>query len=298
GIIAASILSGKALAPFDNAIRTWKSVLTARKSYKRLKMIEEKSPDRDEAMKLNDPVGKINVDTLFFTPMGSSIPIIKNISFEIEQGEMMGLIGPSASGKTTLVKLLVGIWKPSSGIIRLDGANIYTWNREQMGPRMGYLPQEIELFHGTVKDNIARMSIDPQPEEVIKAAKITHCHEMILSLPKGYDTEIGVRGAYLSAGQRQRIGLARTFYGDPRVIVLDEPNSHIDPVGDQALVRALDHAKINGVTVVIITHRPSILKMVDKVLVLAEGQLQHFGKRDDVLPHVLPQYYNVNKVIN
>jgi PrtD family type I secretion system ABC transporter len=289
GIIAASILSGKALAPFDAAIATWKSVLGARKAYRRLKTVEEKAPDRDEAMTLPEPDGKLTAEKLFYAIQGSPKPILKAIDFELQAGEAMGLIGPSAAGKTTLAKCIVGVWKPSSGIVRLDDADIYTWNREQVGQYVGFLPQEIELFHGTVKDNIARMNPAADPQTVIDAAKIAGCHQMILKLPQGYDTQIGVSGSKLSAGQRQRIGLARAFYGTPKLIVLDEPNAHMDQVGEAALLKALDHAKNHAITVIVISHRPSILAKIDKVLVLNDGQLQQFGPRDEVLATVMPK---------
>jgi ABC-type protease/lipase transport system fused ATPase/permease subunit len=240
-------------------------------------------------MALPEPEGALNVEKLFYSPQESQKSILKSVDFELPAGKSIGLIGPSAAGKTTLVKCVVGVWMPSSGIVRLDGADLYTWNREQVGQYIGYLPQEIELFQGTVKDNIARMNTNADSQSVIDAAKIVGCHDMILKLPQGYDTEIGVSGAKLSVGQRQRIGLARAFYGAPKLIVLDEPNAHMDQVGEAGLLSAIDHARNEKITVIVISHRPSIISKVDKVLVLNDGQVQHFGARDEVLAKVMPK---------
>ena len=205
---------------------------------------------------------------------------------DIKAGEQIGIIGRSGSGKTTLIKLLVGLWKPGSGIVRLDQADVYRWNRKDLGPHIGYLPQDIELFPGTVKQNIARMSEDIDSEEIVTAAQVSGAHEVILHLPKGYETEVGVVGSSLSAGQRQRIGLARAFYGQPKIIVLDEPNAHLDQEGDAALTKALFYAREQRMTTLIVAHRPSILAHVDRILVLDEGQVRLFDERDVVMQKV------------
>ena len=209
-------------------------------------------------------------------------PIVRGVSFALRPGEALGLIGPSASGKSTLVRLTLGVWKPSSGTVRLDGADVAAWPRERLGPHLGYLPQDVELFGGTVAENIARLG-EPDAAEVIRAAKRAHVHELILRLPKGYDTDIGEGGQALSPGQRQRIGLARALYGKPRLVVLDEPNANLDHEGDTALLRTLQTLKEEGVTVIIVAHRPSLLRGVDKLLVLREGAVDMFGPRSEIM---------------
>ncbi|MGC6366896.1 MAG: type I secretion system permease/ATPase [Candidatus Marinamargulisbacteria bacterium] len=288
GIIAASILSGKALLPFDQAISTWKSVVSTSQAYQRLVKLESEIPIRDDAMTLPAPAGKLSVESLSFTFLNQSKPFLKGISFEIDEGDIIGLIGPSASGKSTLSKLLVGIWKPTQGVVRLDHANIYDWNRVDIGQYVGYLSQEIELFNGTIQENIARMDPDADSNQVINAAKITGCHEMILSLPQGYDTVLLNGGEPLSLGQRQRIGLARAFFGHPRLVVLDEPNAHLDQVGEKALLNVLNYAKQTNITVIIVSHRTSITAQLDKIMVLNQGMIQQYGPKDEVLKQVLP----------
>ena len=208
------------------------------------------------------------------------------MSFELAPGEALGVIGPSAAGKSTLARLLVGVWKPRMGHIRLDSADVYQWERGNFGQYVGYLPQDVELFDGTIKQNIARMNQNPDDASVIEAAMMAECHEMILKLPRGYDTFIGAQGHTLSGGQRQRIGLARAFYGDVRFLVLDEPNSSLDTEGDEALIRALARAKDNDITVVVICHRPSLLARVDKLLMLQAGRMVTFGPRDEIMSQV------------
>ena len=283
GIIATSILAGKALAPFEAGIATWKSLISARKCYNRLKISLENTPERETGMPLPEPNGDIIAEKLFFAHPGSKEPIIKGINFKINAGEIIGIIGPSGAGKTTLAKLLTGIHKPSSGVVRLDNADIYKWNRDNLGKHIGYLSQDIELFSGSIKKNIARLDEEPLPEDIIKASQLANAHELILTMPNAYETEIGLAGSSLSAGQKQRIALARAFYGKPKLIILDEPNSHLDQAGEVSLAKALLHAKENKITTIIIGHRPSVLSNVDKIMVIQAGTIQIFDDRDTVI---------------
>lgn len=290
GMIASSIIVGRALAPFDNAIVMWKSISGAMKSYKNLIESFDNFSERDQAMPIPSVVGDLSVENVYYTapvPKGMPQPpvpqhILKGISFNIAAGEILAIIGPSGAGKSTLAKLMVGVWKSSSGSVRLDGGDVYTWNRENFGEHTGYLPQGIELFSGSIKQNIARMQEDADPKLVIDAAKMCGAHEMILRFGDAYDTDIGVGGSNLSGGQKQRIGLARAFYGNPKLVVLDEPNANLDEAGELALSGALREAKKRGITVVVISHRPSILSEVDKVMVVQEGAVASFGSRDEV----------------
>jgi ABC-type protease/lipase transport system fused ATPase/permease subunit len=209
--------------------------------------------------------------------------LLRNVSFRLEAGETLGLIGPSGSGKTTLAHVIMGIWKPAGGIVRLDGADVYTWPREQFGAHVGYMPQDVELFGGSVRDNIARLAPDATDDAVIAAAQLAHAHEMILKLPQGYRTDIGEGGAWLSAGQRQRIGLARAFYGQPKLLVLDEPDSNLDDAGQAAFAAALRQAHHARMTVIVITHRASVLNHADKILFLRDGMAEAFGPAREIL---------------
>ena len=232
-------------------------------------------------MPLPKPLGMLHVENAFASAPGSPTPILRGVSFNLAPGEALGIIGPSASGKSTLARLLVGVWPAQGGKVRLDGADIYQWNKAELGPWLGYLPQDVELFEGSVAENIARFgAIDG--EAVILAARQAGVHEMILHLPQGYDTHLSADGGSLSGGQKQRIGLARALYGEPSLIVLDEPNASLDDVGEAALLQALLDLKQRGKTLVLISHRPTVLSMVDKVLVLREGAVQMFGSRDEV----------------
>ncbi|MGC0371683.1 MAG: hypothetical protein DGJ47_000382 [Rickettsiaceae bacterium] len=292
-MIASSIIVGKALAPFDNSIVMWKSISGALKSYKSINDSFDSIEERDQSMPIPHIDGKLALENVYYAPptMPSNNPlqqmtpprhILKGISFNMQPGEILAVIGHSGSGKSTLAKLIVGVWEASSGSLRLDGGDIYTWNRENFGEHVGYLPQGIELFSGTVKQNIARMSDEVDPEKVVETAKMCGAHEMILSLANGYDTDIGSGGANLSGGQRQRIGLARAFYGNPKLVVLDEPNANLDEAGEMALADALRTAKKKKIGVIVISHRPSILSAVDKIMVIQHGSVANFGAKEEV----------------
>ncbi len=298
GIIASSILLGRAMAPFDTAIETWKQVIGARKSYERLNKLVQNKYTRDDNMSLPAPQGTLSVENVIFGPMGSKKPTIKGISFAIQPGDILGVIGPSAAGKSTLAKLIMGVWKPTAGAVRLDGSDVFTWNRSEFGQHVGYLPQDVELFPGTIKDNIGRLQEDASPEMIVEAARLAGVHEMIVRLPDGYDTQIGVGGSILSAGQRQRVGLARAFYGNPRLMVLDEPNANLDDVGERALMEALHHAKSLSITTIIISHRPAILQAVDKLLYVNDGMVAAFGSRQDVLTKISRPITPTPNVVN
>jgi ABC-type protease/lipase transport system fused ATPase/permease subunit len=233
------------------------------------------------------PNGRLNVEGLNFAPMGATKLLLMNINFGVEAGETLGVIGPSGAGKSTLARLLVGIWRPNNGIVRLDGADVFTWDRADFGRYIGYLPQDTELFAGSIRDNIARFRADATDAEVVAAAQLAGVHDLILRLPKGYDTDVGDDGHTLSAGQRQRVGLARAMFGSPAFIVLDEPNASLDAEGEEALTRAIDAMKSNGATVVIISHKPSILRAADKMLVLRDGRIELFGPRDQVMSRLM-----------
>lgn len=282
GMIAASILLGKALGPVEMAIGVWKQLLSARTSFHRLEELLEKHPAREKGMVLPTPMGNLLLEGVVATAPGSQTVILKDVSFNLSPGEVVGVIGPSASGKSTLARLLVGVWPTLGGKVRLDGADIYTWDKNHLGPSVGYLPQDIELFEGSIAENIARFG-DVDPNKVVEAATMAGMHEMILRFPNGYDTQIGDAGSALSGGQRQRIAFARAIYGNPKFVVLDEPNSNLDDLGEAALVRAIKELKQRGTTVVLITHRTSIISAVDKLLLLVDGAVQLFGPRDQVL---------------
>lgn len=282
GMIAGSLLLGKALGPVELAIGTWKQLLSARTAYHRLEELLQDHPARRVGMELPRPTGNLLVEGVSAAAPGTQAMILKQVGFSVTPGEIVGIIGPSASGKSTLARLLVGVWPAIMGKVRLDGADVYGWNKAELGPCVGYLPQDIELFEGTIAENIARFS-EVDADKVVEAAKLAGVHEMILRFPKGYDTLLGDGGANLSGGQRQRIGLARAMYGNPSFVVLDEPNSNLDDVGEAALVGAVQELKRRGTTVMLITHRTSILSIVDKLLLLVEGAVQGYGPRDQVL---------------
>ncbi|GGY55008.1 type I secretion system permease/ATPase [Pseudoduganella albidiflava] len=281
-MIAASILVGRALAPVQQVIGVWKSWSSTRSAYTRLLKLLEDNPERPAGMPLPKPAGSVTVEAVTAAPPGSQVAVIKNLSFAIMAGDVVGIIGASGSGKSTLARLLVGVWPAAMGKVRLDGADIYTWNKGELGPHIGYLPQDVELFGGTVSDNIARFG-EVDPAKVVEAAKRAGVHDMILHLPKGYDTVLGEAGAGLSGGQRQRLGLARAMYGDPSLIVLDEPNSNLDDVGEAALVTAINDLRQHGKTIVLVTHRTSVLSVTNKLLLLRDGMAQSFGPTSQVI---------------
>lgn len=281
-MIAGSILLGRALAPIDQMIGVWKTFTTARQQYARLNDLLTRIPPLPERMPLPAPKGDISVEGLVLVPPGAREPVLRGVSFKVSAGDVVGIIGPSGAGKSCLARALLGLWPVRQGCVRLDGADITTLPRETVGPYLGYLPQDIELFEGTISENIARFG-EVKPEEVVAAARLTSLHELILQLPDGYDTRIGANGGVLSGGQRQRVGLARAVYGRPKLIVLDEPNSNLDDVGERALAVAMQQIKAAGTTLFVVSHRPSVLASVDKLLVLSEGTLALFGPRDQVL---------------
>ena len=287
-IIAGAVLLGRALQPLDLLTNSWKSFADSREAYKRLNSLLKKIPEIPVTMKLPNPKGDIRVENIIVLTPVTQIPILKGLNMDIKAGETVGVIGPSASGKSTLARAMLGIWPLHSGTVRLDGADIHRWNNIDLGPHIGYLPQDIELFEGSISENISRFG-ELDPKEVVEAAKVAGVHEMILKLPEGYDTLVGQGGATLSGGQRQRVGLARALYKKPKIIVLDEPNSNLDEEGDKALLNAIFTMKQNGSTIILVTHRLSILQVADKIAVLAQGTLSMFGKRDDVLSAMRPK---------
>jgi PrtD family type I secretion system ABC transporter len=281
-LFGASFLISRALSPVENAIVTWRSVISARLAYRRLQGLLEKLPQRTKGMALPAPEGHLSVERLVFVPPGGDAPTLRGVSFSLMPGEVLGIIGPSAAGKTTLARCLTGAWRPAAGHVRLDGADISVWHAADGGEHMGYLPQDVELFAGKVRDNIARLRY-ADPKAVIDAAKLAGLHNLIMQLPKGYDSEIGEGGVKLSAGQRQRVALARALFGKPCLVVLDEPNSSLDAEGEAALVEAIAQLKTRGATVVVIAHRRSILQQADKLLVLQEGVVSAYGSRAEVI---------------
>jgi len=287
-IIAGAVLLGRALAPLDLLTSSWKGFADTREAYKRLNALLKKIPEIPESMQLPAPEGNLKLENVVVLAPITQVPILRGINMEINAGDVVGVIGPSASGKSTLARALLGVWPLSNGKVRLDGADIHRWNNIDLGPYIGYLPQDIELFEGSISENISRFG-DLDPKEVVEAAKTAGVHEMILRLPQGYDTMVGPGGTTLSGGQRQRVGLARALYRKPKIIVLDEPNSNLDEEGDRALLNAILTMKINKSTVILITHKLSVLGAVDKIAVLAQGSLSMYGKSDEVLDILKPK---------
>jgi PrtD family type I secretion system ABC transporter len=284
-MIAATILLGRALLPVETLVAGWRSLVEARASWKRVRHSMDSLKGTSTTEVLPPPQGALEAERVVFGVPGRDAPLLRGVSFRLAPGESLGIVGPSAAGKSTLARVLIGVWRPAGGAVRLDGADVATWPRDRLGPHIGYLPQDVELLGGTVADNIARYS-EPDPAEVIRAAERAGVHELVLRLPKGYETEVGEGGAALSAGQRQRIALARALYGNPRLVVLDEPNASLDHEGERALLGALESLRKDGVTVVIIAHRPSLMRGIDKLLVLREGAVEAFGPCADIMRRV------------
>ena len=281
-MIAGSILMGRVLSPIDQLIGVWKQWSSARLAYQRLEALLQAYPPRPRRMALPAPTGELSVEQLGACAPGTRRATLANLSFALPAGQVLGVIGPSGCGKSTLARLLVGVWQPVTGKVRLDGADLSQWDKHQLGPHLGYLPQDIQLFAGTIAHNIARFA-EVNADKVLAAAQMAGVHELILQLPQGYDTVLGDSGAGLSGGQKQRIGLARAVYGLPAVIVLDEPNSNLDDAGEQALLQAITRLKTLKRTLILITHKPNVLTLTDQLLILREGQLQAFGPTASVL---------------
>ncbi len=281
-MIVSSILMGRTLSPVEQLIGVWKTWSSTRSAYGRLNELLATNPVRHTGMALPKPQGQISVEAVTAGPPGSHLAVIKNLSFAIVPGDILGIIGPSGSGKSTLARLLVGVWPSAMGTVRLDGADLYQWNKSELGPHIGYLPQDIELFGGTVSENISRYG-ELDSSKVIEAAKRAAVHDIILQFPQGYDTLLGDGGAGLSGGQKQRIGLARAMYDDPSLLVLDEPNSNLDDAGEQALVAAMVDFRTRGKTIVLITHRTNAIGVTNKLLLLQGGVAHMFGPTAEVL---------------
>jgi ATP-binding cassette subfamily C exporter for protease/lipase len=281
-MIVGSILGGRVLAPLVQIVTQWRMVVNVRDAWQRLEGLLAAVPVKPESMPLPAPRGMLQVETLVAGAPGGGAAIIKNVAFTLPPGEVLAVVGPSAAGKTTLARLLVGLWPAMGGKVRLDGADVFTWDKSELGPCLGYLPQDVELLEGTLAENIARFG-EVEPAKVKAAAAAVGLHDFIMSLPQGYESPVGRDGARLSGGQRQRVALARAIYGDPVLVVLDEPNSSLDEAGDAALASAILELKARGTTFVIMTHRTSVLAVADKMLVLQDGVMQAFGPRDDVL---------------
>jgi ATP-binding cassette subfamily C exporter for protease/lipase len=281
-MIAGSILLGRALAPVQQIIGVWRQWSSVTSAYGRLQSLLADNPPREAGMELPKPTGVVSVESVTAAPPMAAVAVLKGVSFQIQSGDCLGVIGPSGSGKSTLARLVVGVWRAAVGKVRLDGADVFLWNKDELGPSVGYLPQDIELFAGTISENIARFG-EVNAEQVVAAAKLAGVHELILRLPEGYDTLIGDGGLGLSGGEKQRLGLARALYGEPSLIVLDEPNSNLDDIGEIALTQAIIRLRQMRKTVILISHRPSIIRETNKLLVLRDGMVSAFGPTDQVL---------------
>jgi PrtD family type I secretion system ABC transporter len=282
-MIASMIIMGRALMPVEQAVSQWSTLGRARAASKRIRALLENMPAQaPEQMTLPRPQGRVQVEQVIASPPGQQAALLKQINLELAPGDSLGIFGPSGAGKSTLARLLVGIWPVRSGAVRLDGVDVFDWRSEELGRYIGYLPQDVELFDGTVAENIARFQ-EAEPEAVVRAARLAGAHELILHLPEGYDTLLGRDGLVLSGGQRQRVGLARALFGQPALVILDEPNASLDTEGDQALLRALSLLKRQGVTTIVIAHRPNLLRAVDQLLWLRDGVIAQLGPREQVL---------------
>ena len=286
-LFANMILAARALQPIEKIVGSWDPLNNMVRSYARLNGLLSKAELPATMTTLPRPLGKLSVEGVNFAPPGMQRLVLGNVNFALEPSEVLGVIGPSGAGKSTLARLLVGIWKPLQGVVRLDGADVFTWDRADFGRHVGYLPQDTELFAGTVRNNIARFRDDVSDEDVIQAAQMAGVHDLVLRMPKGYDTEVGEGGAVLSAGQRQRVGLARAMLSKPAFVVLDEPNANLDAEGEEALMRAIDSMKASGATVVLISHKPGVFRAADKMLVLRDGRVELFGPRDQVMARLV-----------
>jgi len=288
-IIAASIVGSRALAPIEGTIEGWRSFVQARSSYARIRALLHNSPLNFERLRLPRPRGHLIVERVLYVPPPNKRVILNGVSFELQPGESMAIVGASGTGKSTLGKMLVGSIFPTAGNVRLDMMDLRNWDPRQFGESVGYLPQDVQLFPASIKANIARMRTDTTDAAIFEAAEMADVHSMISEFPQGYETQVAMDGSPLSGGQKQRIGLARAFFDNPRLVVLDEPNSNLDTPGERALAKALKSAKDKEITVVAITQRPSLLKSVDKIMVLKNGTVQALGKRDEIMPMILPQ---------
>lgn len=286
-LFANMILAARALQPIERLVGSWDGLTNGYRSYERLNALFADYKPSKASTSLPKPLGQLSVEGVNFAPAGATRFVLQGLNFKIEPGEMLGVIGPSGAGKSSLARLMVGIWQPNSGNVRLDGADVYSWDRSEFGRHVGYLPQDTELFSGSIRDNIARFRSDVDDEQVVRAAQVAGVHQLILRLSNGYDTDLGESGHVLSAGQRQRVGLARALLGQPRLIVLDEPNAALDAEGEEALVNALDALKAGGSTIVIVSHKPSVFRSADKMLMLRDGRIEMFGPRDQVMARVV-----------
>jgi PrtD family type I secretion system ABC transporter len=286
-LFANMILASRALSPIEKIVAAWEPLNKMVTAHERVMETLQRAEPPSAATSLPRPAGRLTVEGLNYAPPGANKLILVNLNFGVEAGETLGIIGPSGAGKSTLARLLVGVWRPVNGVVRLDGADVFTWDRADFGRHIGYLPQDTELFAGTIRQNIARFRTDVPDEVVIRAAQLAGVHELVLRTPKGYDTQVGEGGVVLSAGQRQRVGLARAMLGDPAYIVLDEPNASLDAEGEQALMSAIETMKGNGATVVIISHKIGVFRVADKMLAMRDGRLELFGPRDAVMARLM-----------
>ncbi|CAK0759459.1 Alkaline protease secretion ATP-binding protein AprD [uncultured Gammaproteobacteria bacterium] len=277
-----SLLTSRALAPVEGAIRLWRNIKMSQIAYQRITALFDQNPPKPVPMPLPRPSGQLTVERLIYGPPGAAEPVVSGVTFQVAPGEALGVIGPSACGKSTLLKLILGIWRPNSGYVRLDGADVAEWHSDDLGAYVGYLPQEIDFIPGTVRENIARFK-EATPDEIIKAARMAGVHDLILHLPHGYETQIGQGGYVLTGGQRQRLALARALFGHPALLVLDEPNSNLDGEGEAALLAAIARAKAERITTLMVAHRPSILGGVDRILIMRDGKVERIGPTSEII---------------